>query len=156
MNIFFYEYPIGTIGIAESNDAICRVFFGKEKMPHSYEIKETPLIKNAAAQLKEYLDGKRIKFELPFHYNGTDFQRLAWEALMKIPAGETRSYKDIAESIGRPKACRAVGMANHRNPLAIFIPCHRVVETGGGLGGYAGGLFIKKYLLDLEKRSCSV
>jgi methylated-DNA-[protein]-cysteine S-methyltransferase len=154
MNIFFYKFDskqIGTLGIAEEeeNGKICRVCFGNSNS-FNYTIKETPLLKKAAAQLREYFGGKRTEFDLPLFYNGTEFQRKVWQALIEIPFGETRSYKEIAEAVGSPRACRAVGMANHRNPLAIFIPCHRVVEHNGGLGGYAGGLEMKQYLLDLE------
>jgi methylated-DNA-[protein]-cysteine S-methyltransferase len=152
MYIYFYDFPIETLGIAESENAISRIYFGKENL-HGCTIKETPLIKKAAAQLNEYFAGKRKTFDLPFKLNGTEFQRSVWNALLTIPYGETRSYKEIAEYIGNPRACRAVGMANHRNPLAIIIPCHRVVEHGGGLGGYAGGLDVKRYLLDLEKKA---
>ena len=151
----YYDFPIGTLGIAESGGAISRIGFGKEN-PHNYTEKETPLIKKAASQLDEYFAKKRIEFDLPLNYPGTDFQRSVWEALLAIPYGETRSYKDIAESVSSPRACRAVGMANHRNPLAIFIPCHRVVEHSGGLGGYAGGLDTKRYLLELEKRNLQI
>jgi len=150
MNIYFYELPIGTIGIAGDNNAISRFFFGN-KNTFGYSVKETLILKEAALQLREYFDRKRVKFDLPLSYHGTDFQISVWNALLEIPYGETRSYKEVAEIIRNPNACRAVGMANHRNPLAIFIPCHRVVEHNGGLGGYAGGLGVKQHLLDLEK-----
>jgi methylated-DNA-[protein]-cysteine S-methyltransferase len=155
MYIYFYDFPhtaLGTLGIAESENAISRICFGKDNL-HGCAIKETPLLKKAAAQLNEYFVGKRKTFDLPLELNGTYFQRSAWNALLAIPYGETRSYKEIAEYIGNPRACRAVGMANHRNPLAIIVPCHRVVEHGGGLGGYAGGLDVKRYLLDLEMKA---
>jgi methylated-DNA-[protein]-cysteine S-methyltransferase len=152
MYIYFYDSPIGTLGIAESDNAISRIYFGKENL-HGCSIKETPLIKKAAAQLTEYFAGKRKVFDLPLKLNGTEFQRSVWNALLAIPYGETRSYKEIAEYIRNPRACRAVGMANHQNPLAIIVPCHRVVEHGGGLGGYAGGLDVKRYLLSLEKKT---
>jgi methylated-DNA-[protein]-cysteine S-methyltransferase len=152
MYIYFHDFPIGILGIAESDNAISRIYFGNKNL-HGYTIKETPLIKKAAAQLNEYFAGKRKVFDLPLKLNGTDFQRRVWNALLAIPYGETRSYKEIAEHIGNPRACRAVGMANHRNPLAIIVPCHRVVEHVGGLGGYAGGLDVKRYLLDLEKET---
>ncbi len=151
-NVFFYHYPIGMIGIAEDNGAICRVFFGRDKVPSGYEIAETPLIIRAAKQLTEYFKGKRMEFDLPLAPKGTDFQVAVWNALQTIPAGETRSYKEIARMVGNPKASRAVGMANNRNPIAIFIPCHRVIGQDGSLTGYAGGLPVKEYLLRLEKR----
>lgn len=151
-SVFFYNYPIGTIGVAEDNGSICRVFFSREKTLTGFEIGETPLIQKAAAQLTEYFDGKRTDFDLPLAFHGTDFQMSVWKALQTIPAGETRSYKDVAAMAGNPKANRAVGMANYCNPIAILIPCHRVTGQNGGLTGYAGGLPAKKYLLELEKR----
>ncbi len=118
---------------------------------YSANLNETPLIREAAKQLKEYLSGKRKTFDLSLDPEGTPFQKAVWKTLTGIPYGETRTYKDIAERIGNPKACRAVGMANNKNPIAILIPCHRVIGAGGKLVGYAGGLDIKKKLLDLEK-----
>jgi methylated-DNA-[protein]-cysteine S-methyltransferase len=152
-NVFFYDYPIGEIGIAEDNGAISRVVFRDSKKNFSSSVvAETPLIKKAAAQLAEYFAGKRVKFDLPLAPAGTEFQRSVWQALLTIPFGKTRSYGEIAVQIGNPKACRAVGMANNRNPIAIIIPCHRVIGRDGSLVGYGGGLDIKRYLLDLEKR----
>jgi methylated-DNA-[protein]-cysteine S-methyltransferase len=149
-NVFFCNYPIGTIGIAEDNGALCRVFFSKEKALPGFVIAETPLIKKAAAQLGEYFEGRRKSFNLPLALRGTDFQIAVWEALQTIPAGETRSYKDVAALIGNPKAVRAVGMANNRNPIVIIVPCHRVIGSDGSLTGYGGGLLAKQFLLDLE------
>lgn len=104
-------------------------------------------------QLDEYFAGRRETFDFPYRLHGTPFQEKVWGALKKIPYGETRSYKDIAEAIGHPKAYRAVGMANHANPIFIVIPCHRVIGESGSLVGYGGGLAMKKALLDLEKRN---
>ena len=106
---------------------------------------------SAFTQLQEYLTGKRQTFELILHPEGTDFQKAAWQALMEIPYGQTRTYRQQAERIGKPKAVRAIGMANHRNPIPIFIPCHRVIGTDGSLTGYGGGLEIKQSLLALER-----
>ena len=103
------------------------------------------------SQLQEYLTGKRQTFELILHPEGTDFQKAAWQALMEIPYGQTWTYRQQAESISKPKAVRAIGMANHRNPIPIFIPCHRVIGADGSLTGYGGGLEIKQSLLDLER-----
>lgn len=150
--VFFYDYPIGRIGIAEENGAICRVFFSVENSFAGHEQIETPLIRKAASQLTEYFDGTRSRFDLPLALHGTGFQMSVWAALQTIPAGETRSYKDIAVMAGNPKASRAVGMANNRNPIAIIVPCHRVVGKDGGMTGYAGGIPAKEYLLELEKR----
>jgi methylated-DNA-[protein]-cysteine S-methyltransferase len=151
-NVCFYEYPLGLIGIAEENGAVSRVFFSREKKPREADPAPTPILQKAAAQLAEYFARKRTCFDLPLSLHGTDFQISVWNALRTIPCGETRSYKDIAAQIGNPKASRAVGMANHHNPIAVIIPCHRVIGQNGGLTGYAGGLESKKYLLDLEKR----
>jgi methylated-DNA-[protein]-cysteine S-methyltransferase len=152
-NVFFYETSVGEIGIAEVDNKITNVFFNKSYLPQDrYIIKETPLLMNAAIQLKEYLCGKRNCFELPLAPEGTAFRQGVWQALCAIPYGETRSYKDIACSIGNEKACRAVGSANNKNPIPFFIPCHRVIGADGKLVGYLGGLETKKFLLDLEKK----
>ncbi|MDR1319940.1 MAG: methylated-DNA--[protein]-cysteine S-methyltransferase [Gracilibacteraceae bacterium] len=149
-DIWFYDYPVGRLGIAAENASITRVFFAA----NSAEVPtaKTPLIEAAAAELSEYFRGERFEFDLPLSLRGTDFQISVWTALRTIPAGETRSYKDMAVQIGKPLACRAVGMANHRNPVAIIVPCHRVIGQNGGLVGYGGGLPVKKYLLEMEER----
>lgn len=110
-----------------------------------------PLLERAAAQLAGYFAGRRRDFDVPLDPIGTDFQRRVWEAVGRIPYGETRSYAELAEGLGRPKASRAVGAANGRNPISIMIPCHRLVGSGGALTGYAGGLPAKRWLLDLER-----
>ncbi len=101
-------------------------------------------------QLLEYFDGKRRCFDVPYKLIGTDFQKKVWSALCDIPYGETRSYKDIAIAVGNEKACRAVGMANNKNPISIIVPCHRVIGASGKLVGYAGGLTMKEFLLNME------
>lgn len=101
----------------------------------------------------EYLDGDRKEFDLPLGVEGTPFQKAAWDALLTIPYGETRSYKQMAELVGNPKACRAIGLANNRNPISIVIPCHRVIGANGKLVGYGGGLHIKEQLLAIEKQN---
>lgn len=108
--------------------------------------------REAARQILEFLDAKRSAFDLPLDLRGTDFQRAVWEALRAIPYGETRTYAELAAAVGRPAAVRAVGAANGANPLALVVPCHRVVNTGGRLGGYGGGLALKARLLALERR----
>ena len=113
---------------------------------------ETTLIKEAYFQLTEYLKGERKTFDLPLNPHGTEFQKRVWKALCEIPYGETRTYKQIAEAIGNPKAVRAVGMANNRNPLLIVVPCHRVIGADGKLVGYAAGLDKKAFLLRLEAK----
>lgn len=146
---FSYETPIGTLWILQKDDAITNIALRK---PENFKEEETPLTKQAAEQLNEYFRGERKDFELPLGVHGTDFQKKAWSALLEIPYGETRSYKQQAEMLGNPKASRAVGMGNNRNPLMIVIPCHRVVGANGSLTGYAGGLDVKRFLLDLEKK----
>lgn len=150
--VILCETPIGTIGIEEYNSSISRLYLSTDHIPQNLCIKDTPLLQKAKFQLIEYLEGKRESFDLPLAPHGTDFQHKVWEALQSIPFGETRSYKQIADAVGNPKASRAVGMANNKNPIAIFIPCHRVIGANGSLVGYGGGLRTKQYLLDLEKK----
>lgn len=112
-----------------------------------------PLLRRAAEELGEYLAGRRRDFTLPLDPGGSDFQRQVWQALRSIPYGQTRTYGQIAEQIGRRRAARAVGMANNRNPIAILIPCHRVIGSDGSMTGYAAGIAIKERLLALERRN---
>lgn len=112
-----------------------------------------PLLRRAAEELGEYLAGRRRDFTLPLDPSGSDFQRQVWQALRSIPYGQTRTYGQIAEQIGRRRAARAVGMANNRNPIAILIPCHRVIGSDGSMTGYAAGIAIKERLLALERRN---
>lgn len=112
-----------------------------------------PLLRRAAEELGEYLTGRRRDFTLPLGPRGSDFQRQVWQALRSIPYGQTRTYGQIAEQIGRRRAARAVGMANNRNPIAILIPCHRVIGSDGSMTGYAAGIAIKERLLALERRN---
>lgn len=151
-NIYFFDYPIGRIGIASDDESICGIFLQGDKVPQDIsEEKKTKVISEADKQLKEYFSGKRKEFNLPLKMNGTEFQKSVWNALLTIPYGETRSYKDIAIQVGNEKASRAIGMANNRNPIAIVVPCHRVIGHNGTLVGYGGGLNMKRELLDLEK-----
>ena len=144
---------IGTVRIVERGQHIVRLDLGG-KAPYEplpdVVVRETPLLLRAFAQLEEYLAGKRHEFDLPLAPAGTPFQRRVWDALMKIPHGQTRSYRQIAEAADSPKGYRAVGMANNRNPIAVFIPCHRVIGADGSMVGYGGGLEIKEHLLRLE------
>ena len=148
---YFYESDIGTIGITERDGRITNVYITNDELPQDMQLNETPLLKEAVKQLKGYLAGELKEFSLPLEPSGTDFMKQVWSALCEIPYGETASYKDIAEKVGKPKAARAVGLANNRNPIPIFIPCHRVIGANGSLTGYRGGLEMKKKLLDLEK-----
>ncbi len=112
---------------------------------------ETALLARGREELLEYFQGKRRSFDLPLDPRGTAFQRAVWEELARVPYGQVVTYGELARRVGSPRACRAVGQANHRNPLPIFLPCHRVVGAKGTLTGYAGGLALKEYLLELEK-----
>ena len=150
-HIFFHLTAIGKIGISCNDKAITGLYFSDSPIPTGLTLYEAPLIKEAATQLTEYLAGTRTAFAFPLAPQGTPFQLAVWQALQEIPYGATRSYKEIAVRIGNPKACRAVGMANNKNPLAIFIPCHRVIGANGKLVGYGGGLAIKEKLLAMEQ-----
>lgn len=145
----FYGYntKIGKLYITADSDAITAISTQKP----SGDEKETTLTKKAFLQLEEYFAGKRKTFDLPLKLDGTEFQKRVWQELLKIPYGKTISYKELAKAVGNEKACRAVGMANNKNKIMIVIPCHRVVGSNGDLTGYAGGLDIKKQLIDLEK-----
>ncbi|OGG95511.1 MAG: hypothetical protein A2527_06685 [Candidatus Lambdaproteobacteria bacterium RIFOXYD2_FULL_50_16] len=123
--------------------------------PHHSKLGQTSLLKEARRQLEEYFNGARQTFDLPLNPQGTDFQRRTWEVLLQIPFGQTLSYQEVAQRLGQPLAYRAVGGANGKNPLAILIPCHRVINAEGTLGGYSAGLPWKKHLLDLEGHQLS-
>ncbi|GHV64782.1 methylated-DNA--protein-cysteine methyltransferase [Bacteroidia bacterium] len=156
----FYTYhtPIGYITITANEKAVVKIAFGKKEggEQEGSEQKETSQLKIASTQIEEYFAGKRRVFDFPIQPKGTPFQLQVWAALRQIPYGQTRSYKQIAEAIGHPKACRAVGMANNKNPLPIVVPCHRVIGADGKLVGYAGGLEVKKKMLELEKSTTFV
>lgn len=148
MNKFNYETPIGELWIAEENNKIVSISFSETQGTQF----ESKLLKEAHSQLCEYFKGERRYFNLPIKLVGTPFQLLVWNELMKIPYGQTVSYKYIAEKIGNPNASRAVGLANNKNKIAIIVPCHRVIGSNKKLVGYAGGLDIKKYLISLEQQ----
>lgn len=148
--------PVGPVGIAATEHAVTRIFFAPGQPLSAPEPADGPagaaaLLQRAGRELGEYFAGRRRDFTLPLAPAGTPFQQAVWEALRRIPYGRTCSYRDIARAIGRPAACRAVGMANHCNPIAIVIPCHRVVGANGALTGYAGGLEVKSRLLEIEQ-----
>lgn len=146
--------PIGRLIIKENSRAVTVVRVTQEKEEVSkVQEKETPLLRETKKQLQEYFNGQRKSFDLPLQPEGTSFQQRVWHALRQIPYGETRSYKELADMIGNPKACRAVGGANNKNPILILTPCHRVIGTDGSLTGFAAGLSAKKYLLELEQRT---
>ena len=143
------DTPVGEMYLCGNDTAITQLRFG-----HSEAEAPSPLLLEAEKELLEYFAGKRKEFDLPLEPEGTGFQKKVWQALRDIPFGETRSYGEIAAAVGNPKACRAVGMANNRNPIAIITPCHRVIGADGKLTGYAGGLGIKEFLLEHERRMC--
>ncbi|NCF25079.1 MAG: methylated-DNA--[protein]-cysteine S-methyltransferase [Gammaproteobacteria bacterium] len=149
----YLDTPIGELLLAGDEDALCLVGFPEGSMRREPEpdwiYKEKPF-KAARQQLTEYFAGERREFDLPLKLNGTEFQMSVLHALQQIPYGETTSYSDIAERIGRPKAVRAVGAANGRNPIPIIVPCHRVIGSHGDLTGFGGGLDTKEALLRLE------
>ncbi|MCA3368187.1 MAG: methylated-DNA--[protein]-cysteine S-methyltransferase [Roseomonas sp.] len=140
--------PLGEVTISEDGGAIVALDWGRGR-----DQEATPLLRKAQDQLQEYFDGKRLRFDLPLAPEGSAFQKRVWAALCDIPAGETRSYADVARVLG--SAPRAVGGANGANPIPLFIPCHRVIAANGSLGGYSGGdgPATKRYLLDHESRA---
>jgi methylated-DNA-[protein]-cysteine S-methyltransferase len=150
METGYYHSPNGIWKIKADQGAVTEISVCKGKKT-AYESSEDPVIQQAIQQLSEYFTGKRTSFELPLSTPGTEFQKKVWEALQQIPYGKTISYAQLAQAVGNPKACRAVGSANGKNPVAIVIPCHRVIASDGTLGGYAYGLEVKKELLELEK-----
>ena len=156
-NYCYSQSPIGLIRMGETGGFLTRADFVEQSLelenfqPNSISNSST-LLEDACRQLDEYFEGKRQKFDLALNPHGTDFQRSAWESLLRIPYGETRRYLQQAESILNPKAIRAIGQANSRNPIPIIIPCHRVIGKNGSLTGYAGGLDRKTRLLAHEHR----
>ncbi len=146
----YYKSPLGLLKIICSDNAIRELSFAKADEKNA-EIPQCDMIKKVFTELDEYFAGRRTSFDdLPLESFGTPFQERVWAALREIPYGETCSYKDIAIKAGNEKACRAVGMANHNNPIAIIVPCHRVIGAKGEITGYAGGIEAKEFLLRLE------
>ncbi len=140
---------IGNIAMIQENSSITEIQINK-KIEKQIIQKDTPLLRKTEKQILEYLEGKRKIFDVPLNPKGTKFMKKVWTSLQEIPYGETRTYGQIAQRIGNPKAARAVGMANHRNPIPIVIPCHRVIGRNGNLVGYALGMQKKEFLLTLE------
>lgn len=148
--------PLGTMTLTASPQAVTEVRFGEEVPPESVlcsDEEASTLLRQTARELGEYFAGHRRRFTVPLAPQGTAFQKEVWQALQTIGYGETRTYQEIARQIGHGLAYRAVGMANHRNPIAILIPCHRVIGRDGELTGYAAGLEIKARLLNLERQT---
>ncbi|WP_159998130.1 methylated-DNA--[protein]-cysteine S-methyltransferase [Roseomonas sp. 18066] len=150
------DTPVGQLQLFATEDALHAILWPGEN-PHRIRLPDAldaqnPILAETARQLHEYFQGTRTAFALPLHETGTDFQRNHWAALRAIPYGETRSYAGLAQQAGNPKASRAIGAANGRNPISIVTPCHRAIGSGGALTGFAGGLDAKRWLLDLEAR----
>jgi len=141
--------PIGLLTLAVSQRGLVALEFGAGKVGKGW-VESAEKVAPYARQLEEYFAGRRQLFDLPLDLRGTDFQKRCWRELLKIPYGETRSYADIARAMGNPSAVRAVGLANGQNPIAIIVPCHRVIGSDGSLTGYGGGLESKRKLLELE------
>jgi methylated-DNA-[protein]-cysteine S-methyltransferase len=150
-----YDSPVGLLSLVATDRALVALVWRVEGhsragFENAIEQPGHPLLRETARQLREYFAGSRRVFELPLEFRGTEFQRRAWSALLTIPYGETRTYRQMAEQIGNPTAVRAVGAANGRNPISIIAPCHRVIGMNGDLTGFGGGLDAKAYLLSLE------
>lgn len=153
---YLFQSPIGLLKLCAEKDHITALtLLQTEASPTElHQLKShSDLLYEGYTQLQEYFSGQRTQFDLPLSCNGTVFQQQVWQALREIPYGETRSYKDVAISIGNPKAAQAVGQANHRNPLLIINPCHRVIHHDGDITGFGCGMEAKKFLLDLEAGS---
>lgn len=150
-NFQYLDTPIGRLRLLSTGTHLTAIEFESRYSESAIEIERSDAaLERAATQLQQYFAGRRKQFDLPLAPTGTDFQRRVWTALATIPWGELRSYSDIAQAIGKPTAMRAVGAANGRNPLPIVVPCHRVIGSNGTLTGFAGGLEMKRQLLELE------
>lgn len=156
VNSYVFKSPIGLLKICEEHGRLTNLYLQKEtsgtEQLRNHEL-HSDLLYEAYKQINEYFMGKRMDFDLPLSYTGTEFQQRIWKELQTIPYGETRSYEDIAVNIGNKKAVRAVGQANNRNPIIIIVPCHRVIHKNGNIGGFGCGIEVKKYLLNLERNT---
>lgn len=143
--------PLGPLAVAATDTCLTRVAFCPAAWTQQLPEQATPLLRKARQELEGYFAGRLFAFTLPLDPAGTDFQRRVWRQLVRVSYGRTCSYRDIARAVGNPRACRAVGGANHVNPIAIVIPCHRVIAADGSWGGYGAGIQRKIFLLELEK-----
>lgn len=153
----YMDSPVGALKLVAHDQALVAVMWDNEdhkrvRLAELIEDRQHPMLLRVKKQLEQYFTGQRQQFDLPLDFQGTDFQQQVWQALLTIPYGEKRSYKDIAVQIGNEKAVRAVGAANGRNPISIIAPCHRVIGSSGALVGFAGGLDKKQILLSLEQQ----
>ncbi|MDE6852005.1 MAG: methylated-DNA--[protein]-cysteine S-methyltransferase [Lachnospiraceae bacterium] len=154
MDHYLFKSPIGWLLLSADQNHITGLSLQQENIDPSIlqsSVHHSDILYEAYTQLQEYFDRKRIQFALPIHNAGTAFQQRVWQELRQIPYGETRSYQEIAAAIGNPRACRAVGQANNRNPLLIINPCHRVIHKNGDITGFGCGTEVKRFLLGLEK-----
>jgi len=164
INIQRHQTEIGELLLGSFDGKLCLLGFGHEDLRRAVDLRiskglsaafveqDDEILEETRRQIDEYLSGTRREFDIPLLLAGTAFQKSAWEALLKVPYGATSTYKRVAEDIDSPKAVRAVGNACKANPIAIIVPCHRIIGSGGGLVGYGGGLSLKRRLLDLEQR----
>lgn len=148
-----FSSPVGILYLVASERGLQSIDRLKQDVPLCQDVKKHSILKQAVKELQEYFAGKRQDFSIPLDLQGTDFQKRVWQALQRIPYGQTISYKQLAANIKNPKAVRAVGGANGKNPVCIIVPCHRVIAADGGIGGYSGGLSMKKKLLTIEGAS---
>ena len=155
LSYLYMDSPVGQLKLVANEHALVAILWDNEnpkrvRLAELIEEVSHPILLNTQQQLIEYFSGQRKVFDIPLDFEGTDFQKKVWSALLTIPYGETRSYKQIAQQLGNEKAVRAVGAANGKNPISIIAPCHRVIGAGGALVGFAGGLDKKEILLRLE------
>ena len=148
---YTFNTPIGFLTIREEEKKLTKLFWEANSVQTMKNELHPDFLYEVYTQVNEYLTGRRKQFDVPLKYQGTQFQQSVWQELQKIPYGETRSYQEIAIGIGNEKAVRAVGQANNKNPIMIIIPCHRVIHKNGDITGFACGLEVKQYLLELEK-----
>ncbi|WP_038342982.1 methylated-DNA--[protein]-cysteine S-methyltransferase [Acinetobacter sp. A47] len=152
----YMDSPVGALKLVAHDQALVAVMWDNEdhkrvRLAELVEVRQHPILHQVKQQLEQYFAGQRQQFDLPLDFQGTAFQQQVWQALLTIPYGETRSYKEIAVQLGNEKAVRAVGAANGKNPISIIAPCHRVIGSSGALVGFAGGLDKKQILLGLEQ-----
>lgn len=148
-NYFYFTSKLGDLTLVSDGENLLEIDFGKSKLDGN--LKKDKVIEKTIDELEEYFKGKRREFSIPLKLEGTEFQKSVWTELLNIPYGETRTYGEIAKSIGNEKGSRAVGNANNKNPIPIIVPCHRVIGSNNKLVGYGGGLDIKEKLLNLER-----
>lgn len=149
MDLLLYDSPVGRLGLMGEGDYLIALTLPNQPVP-LIAPRETPVLREAKKQLEAYFAGKLRSFDVPLRLEGTPFRQRVWAQLQKIPYGQVISYGELARRVGQPNAARAVGGANHHNPISIIVPCHRVIAAGGALGGYGGGLELKRALLKLE------